>query len=74
MGKDIGEKNNLAGKYTEIVADLRDLLNNHAREIAENSREPGMLFDAEYHLVELEDTPRYRDYLAVEDFEILGEE
>ena len=74
LGEDIGEKNNLAGKYPEIVAELRDILNNHAREIAENSREPGMLFDAEYHLVELGDTPRYRDYLGVEDFEILGED
>jgi arylsulfatase A len=73
LGTDIGEKNNLAGKFPEIVAELVEILNNHAREIAENSREPGMLFDAEYHLDELGSTPRYRDYLGVKDFEVLGE-
>ena len=74
LGKDVGEKKNLAGKYPEIVTDLKEILNNHAREIAKNSREPGMLFDAEYHLVELGDTPRFRDYLGVRDFEILAED
>lgn len=73
LRKDIGEMNNLAGKHPEIVADLVEILNNHAREIAENSREPGMLFDAEYHLKDLGNTPRYRDYLGVIDFEVLGE-
>ena len=73
LGVDIREKKNLAGKYPQIVAELEDILNDHAREILENSRRPGMLFDAEYHLVELGDTPRYRDYLGVEDFEVLGE-
>ena len=73
LGEDIGEQNNIAGKHPEILAELVKLLNNHAREIADNSREPGMLFDAEYHLKELGSTPRYRDYLGVEEFEVLGE-
>ncbi len=73
LSADIGEMKNLAGKFPGLVAELEEILNHHAREIAENSREPGMLFDAEYHLIELGDTPRYRDYLGVEDFEVLGE-
>lgn len=73
LGVDIGEKNNLASKHPEIVDELVEILNNHAKEIAENTREPGMLFDAEYHLTELGDTPRLRDYLGLGEFEVLGE-
>ena len=73
LGKDIGEKKNLADKHPDIVAELKNILNNHAREIANNSRAPGILFDAEYHLTELDGTPRLRDYLSVGEFEILGE-
>lgn len=74
LGEDIGEKKDLAGMYPEIVTELVSILNNHAKEIADNSREPGMLFDADYHLDELGDTPRFRDYLGMKDFEVLGED
>ena len=73
LGEDIAEKNNLAEKHPAIVEELAEILNNHAEEIAENSRAPGMLFDADYHLEELGTTPRYRDYLGVGEFEVLGE-
>lgn len=73
LGVDIGEENNLANKHPEIVDELVEILNRHAQEIADNTREPGVLADAEYHLEELGDTQRLRDYLGVKDFEVLGE-
>lgn len=73
LGVDIGEENDLANKHPEIVDELVEILNRHAQEIADNTREPGVLADAEYHLEELGDTQRLRDYLGVKDFEVLGE-
>ena len=74
LGVDIAEAHDLAKEHPEIVAELTAILDVHALEIAANSRKPGMLPEAEYHLVEIGDTPRLRDYLGESDADVLGED
>ncbi len=73
LDADIGETTDLAGAHPGIVKELEALLTAHAQEIAANTRPPGMLPEAEYHLVELGDTPRLRDFVGSGAFEVLGE-
>lgn len=73
LGTDIAEKKNLAARNPQLVAELVELLNEHAEEIAENSRAPGMLFDAEYFLKDLGNTPKLREYLGQSEAKVLGE-
>ena len=54
--EDIGEKNNLADKYPNIVQKLTDLADAHMKEIVENSRVPLEISDINWR--------RYKDRLS----------
>ncbi|MHC4406755.1 MAG: sulfatase-like hydrolase/transferase [Planctomycetota bacterium] len=64
---DIGERNNLAAKYPDIVEELEKLLTAHTESIAANTRPAGYVEDAKPILTEPGDRPRLRDLVGMPD-------
>lgn len=57
LDEDIGEQNNVADKYPDIVKRLTKLAEAHLKDLSKNSRMPKEIFDKSWH--------RFKDRLAV---------
>ncbi len=73
LGADLGEQRNVISEHPEVARTLGQALQAHADEIAAHTRPPGMVQHAKYHLKELGNTPKLRDYLGEKSAEVLGE-
>ncbi len=62
---DLGEKNDLAKRHPELVAELGALLDSHAERIAADQRPAAFADDAKPIISEPGDLPRLRDYLGI---------
>lgn len=73
LNEDIGESNDLSDAHPELVTELRQLLADHAAEIAANQRPAGQTDSARPLISEPGDRPKLRDLLGVDDFEAVPE-
>ncbi len=65
LDDDIGEKNNIAAKHPELVAELSKLLAQHAERIAADTRPAAFVENAKPIISEPGDLPRLRDFLGM---------
>lgn len=71
LKNDLGETKNLAEKRPELAKELKAILDAHAKELAANTRPPGMLDHSDFLISEPGDLPKLRDYFGMNDFEAL---
>lgn len=64
---DVGERNNLASKYPDIVRELKALLDEHARRIAADTRPAAFVENARPLIIEPGELPRLREYMNMPD-------
>ncbi len=71
LKNDLGETKNLVEARPKLAKELKAILDDHAEELAANTRPPGMLDHSDFLISEPGNLPKLRDYLGMKNFEAL---